>query len=367
MLNEDDIAAVVAKFQDAALGRMSWYDAVEGYTAAMGFHHGQLVAFGRDSLVTLNVATGDALAELESFGGHSPDINSRVRVGSTVPELHFLDESDFTTELDIRANEQYADWMERHEVGYSCVTPLIRQNGMLVGLAGLRSKRQEAFRSEEKRRFMSFAAHARAAVTLALALDGTKAQSLAAAMDTMSTPALIYGGSGRIVAMSPGAQTLAAEGRFGRVSAGSFLPHRRSERDRFDQLLANSLHSPTSHSARNAPPMILTGSDGARTIIEFVPLRAEAGFSFTPGAMVIFRGTHTSASRLSPIARELFDLTAAEARLVEYMIDGLAPTAIAEKTGISVGTVRNHIHRILSKSGCNSQLQFLARLHAHCS
>lgn len=367
MLDEDALAAVAATFQDAALGRNTWGQAVQTYTETMGFRDGQLVAFGRGSLVTMNVATGEALDDLESFGGHSPAVNSRVRVGSNVPELHFLDEADFTTELDMRANEQYAEWMIRHEIGYSCVIPLIRREGMLVGLAGIRSAHQEALSAEGKRAFISVAGSARAAVNLALAFEGTKAQSVAATMDSMNTPALVYDGSGRIVAASAGAQLLAAEGRFGRLASAAFVPHRPAERDRFDDSLAKVMRSRLAPSSEAVRPMVLTGSDGSHRILEFVPLAEGTDLGLAAAAMVIFRGGASSGGRMAVIARDLYSLTPTEARLVEYLIEGRSPSAVAALTGSSVGTVRNHVHRILSKSECNSQLEFVARLHKLCS
>jgi PAS domain S-box-containing protein len=55
------------------------------------------------------------------------------------------------------------------------------------------------------------------------------------------------------------------------------------------------------------------------------------------------------------------DLTPRELQVLELMADGLAAKAIAAQLGITVATVRNHIHAILLELGCHSQLGAVAQ------
>ena len=53
---------------------------------------------------------------------------------------------------------------------------------------------------------------------------------------------------------------------------------------------------------------------------------------------------------LSPRQRQVLDLLA----------DGLGPSAIARRLGLSVPTVRNHVSAVLRRLGCHSQLEAVA-------
>jgi DNA-binding CsgD family transcriptional regulator len=53
---------------------------------------------------------------------------------------------------------------------------------------------------------------------------------------------------------------------------------------------------------------------------------------------------------LSPRQRQVLDLLA----------DGLGPSAIARRLGLSLPTARNHVAAVLHRLGCHSQLEAVA-------
>lgn len=60
--------------------------------------------------------------------------------------------------------------------------------------------------------------------------------------------------------------------------------------------------------------------------------------------------------------RELFGLTAAEARFAVALAEGAAVEEIASRLGISMNTARTHLKAILAKTGTNRQAQLVAVL-----
>lgn len=60
-------------------------------------------------------------------------------------------------------------------------------------------------------------------------------------------------------------------------------------------------------------------------------------------------------------------LSAAESQVLSLLVGGLVPKTIARERGSSVSTVRSQIASLLSKAGCRSQRELLARLHLHGS
>ena len=368
MLDEHRLAAAAEQFRRAATDSVLWEDALNRFADATGTRTGQLIALGHDSLVPLNIMTrmpDEAALEFLEVGGGNPEINSRVRVGSSAREMVFLDQADFDVEGDQQRSPEFGAWIDRYDIGYTCITTLVRQPGTLIGFAALRSNAEGSMRDDEKRAFMTLAGHARAAVNLAISLEGQRAQSVASALEHMSMAALILDGTGRVLAMSSLAEQMLVKGLVGRVIEGIFSPSRVDERDRFNRSLAKALLARIRVDVSPPPPCVLTAQDGGRLVAEFVPLSEDSGFAFSPAIMVILKGGAAFRSRDAGIARELFGLTAAETTVAERLLNGRSPQDIAADTGTSVGTVRNHVHRILSKAHCKSQVELLALLRRY--
>lgn len=363
MSNEQRLAAAADRFRDAATGTASWEEALNGFADATGTRTGQLIALGRDSLVPLNIMTrmpDESVREFLELGGGSPDINSRVRLGAAAPEMKFLDQDDFDVAGDRLRSPEFGEWIDRYDIGYTCITTLVKQPDMLIGFAALRSKAQGWMRDEEKRAFMTLAGHARASVNLAMAVEGQQAKSVAAAVECMSMATLVFDGASRLIAMSPKGESAVSSGRLGRLVDGALALHKTLERDRFNRGLRQAILARLGPAVAPPRPTSITTVEGERLIAEFVPLPQDSGFTFTAAVMVVLRGLRgESALQTGQIARELFGLTDAEEQVASFLLRGRSPSEIAAATGRTVGTVRNHVHRILSKSDCTSQVEFL--------
>lgn len=53
-------------------------------------------------------------------------------------------------------------------------------------------------------------------------------------------------------------------------------------------------------------------------------------------------------------------LTERQQEVVALLAQGLGPAAIAERLGLTLPTVRNHISAVLHRLGCHSQLEAVA-------
>lgn len=364
MPNEGRIAVAADMFRSAATGAARWEDALNCFADATGTRTGQLIALGRDSLVPLNIMTrmpDEAAVEFLEFGGGSPEVNSRVRIGSTAPEMQFFDQADFDVEGDRARSPEFGEWIDRYGIGYTCITTLVRQSDMLIGFAALRSTKQGEMRDEEKRAFMTLAGHARGAVNLAISIEGQQAKSIASSFEHMAQATLVFDGAGKLLTMSADAERMMADGRLGRMASGTFSPHFTPERARFNARLRQAIIARVDPTVPPPLPAALTALDNEAVLAEFVPLPQDSGFTFTAAVMVMLRSLRRKvAPRAARIARELFGLTDAEEQVASHLLCGKTPNDIAAATGRTVGTVRNHVHRILSKSHCTSQVEFLA-------
>ena len=84
--------------------------------------------------------------------------------------------------------------------------------------------------------------------------------------------------------------------------------------------------------------------------------------SLGPQRVVLLAST-TYAVKLDPVAlKSLFQLTDAEIRVAQGLVEGHAPESIAEQGGTSVHTVRTQLKQLLGKLGANRQSEAVARL-----
>ncbi|PKB20254.1 helix-turn-helix transcriptional regulator [Janthinobacterium sp. 64] len=65
--------------------------------------------------------------------------------------------------------------------------------------------------------------------------------------------------------------------------------------------------------------------------------------------------------------QQLFDLTQAEALVAQALAQGTAIDRIAADTGVSINTVRTHLHHIYDKTGTARQGELIAKIHQSAS
>ena len=56
----------------------------------------------------------------------------------------------------------------------------------------------------------------------------------------------------------------------------------------------------------------------------------------------------------------LYDLTPAETRVFELVVEGKPPAEIARQFGVTLSTVRTHLGRVFEKTGCARQADLVA-------
>jgi DNA-binding CsgD family transcriptional regulator len=91
-------------------------------------------------------------------------------------------------------------------------------------------------------------------------------------------------------------------------------------------------------------------------VVHVIPLRGNSREVFAgTQALVIAVVAGRATSVGAPILRGLYDLTAAEARLVETVLAGRTLREASSALGISYETARSQIKAVFSKTGCKSQ------------
>jgi DNA-binding CsgD family transcriptional regulator len=110
-------------------------------------------------------------------------------------------------------------------------------------------------------------------------------------------------------------------------------------------------------------------ADGAPCLAHVMPLRVG---QIRPGlaqraTAAVFVAPAASPPRMPADALALlYDLTPAESRIFELIVDGQVPSDIAVVLGIAPSTVKTHLLRVFEKTGCSRQVE-LVKLAASMS
>jgi DNA-binding CsgD family transcriptional regulator len=107
----------------------------------------------------------------------------------------------------------------------------------------------------------------------------------------------------------------------------------------------------------------LRRADGAPCLAHVMPLRVgqiRPGVAKRTTAAVFVAPAASHRECLPTPWRCLYDLTPAESRIFEMIVDGQVPSDIAALLGIVPGTVRTHLLRVFEKTGCSRQFELVS-------
>ena len=169
----------------------------------------------------------------------------------------------------------------------------------------------------------------------------------------------------------------ASLGRGGRILAANDLLQKRTEvfttggGDRFvlrDPAANALLHAALDEVARPAPSgvrsvPIRATEERPAYIANLVPIRREAHDLFpTSTALVTLTPVEAPEVPTRHLLHGLFDLTPAEAKVAQALMEGLTIEDTAARLGIAAATIRTHMKRIFSKTGTSRQAELVLLL-----
>ncbi|MGH6895118.1 MAG: helix-turn-helix transcriptional regulator [Geminicoccaceae bacterium] len=138
------------------------------------------------------------------------------------------------------------------------------------------------------------------------------------------------------------------------------------ENARLDRLLSNALNRSGDLTPSAGGPLSITRPSGAHPLtVLVVPLRtkAEALGDRVPAAAILVADPDVRLDSSSEQhLRELYRLTAGEARLASWLSQGKSVDETAEAMGITVNTARAYLKRIYNKTGVRRQPELVRLL-----
>ncbi len=366
--SDDHWLAVVDSFGEAALGG-DWLQALEGLGDACGAERGELIGVGADRAVPFNwmsrVDMGPINAELMAVGGGHPDVNPRVGRGIRDPILTSWHDAACATDEELRRNFGYADICRRWDIPYGSQATLLRNDGMLIGLAVLRTEAQGRPERADRQAFEALAPQVRAAVRAQLALEGQGAALVSGAMEAIGAAAFVCDGAGRVSAHTPAAEAALSRGPL-RLRSQRLTAVRDEDARALDAAVRRAAAGPDPRGGDPFQTLVLRDPEhlGEVEVVDVVALpRRPYAFGFQPRAMVVVRGGRDADVRFPELLRLAFGLSPAEADVAVRLASGETREAIAEGRGASVETVRSQVKSLFAKVGVGRTGELTAKLN----
>lgn len=359
----DIVHHAMRAFGQAGIGADSWRHALQALSLATGSRGGQMIGLGGANAVPFNYTPElpeDAAEEFLAVGGGDPKINPRVRAGMRAPVLSSLAEADFTSPSETPQGE-YTDFITRIDVPFICLTTLVRDESMAVGLSVLRTQKQGHITGEQQRTFDAIAPHVRRAVQLQVSLRDQSAQILAGALENLNIEAFVVDAWGRVRAMSRAAEER-LRSQVHLAARGKRLTVRDPEAARQLESAIVRVASPTLDLDPPPPFIVAQASGGEAPLVLEVSAVARGTSEFGDGlALVVVRSPRNLEARLADLSKALYGLTPTEAAVASALAAGGSPQAVADRMQVSIGTVRTHIRRVFDKTGAHSLLELASK------
>lgn len=238
-------------------------------------------------------------------------------------------------------------------------------------LTAARRPSQPVFGDADRRGLALLLPHLERALGLswAFARERSARQALLDVLDQLPTAIAVVDAQAHPVMMNAAAEAILAMADGMVVSGRRLETLWHAERGRLAQLIASACAGANGVAAGAGGHLTITRPSGLRPFLVVVsPLprsfRDRSGRQ-TPVAAVIIKDPqaepHASAESRREIAT-LYDLTRAEERLLDLILDGLGLFEAAEHLGVSRNTARTHMKRIYAKTGTSRQAELVRRL-----
>ena len=273
-------------------------------------------------------------------------------------------DTDWYQKDDLIKTEYYNDFMRPQQVHSVLMIDLDLQGLETATVNINRAESRGPFSDDERDVAAALHPHLIRAFRLSRVFAGPRAlgEAAVAALDHSTHGLLILDGAGRVLHVNhAGERILARRGGLGLLAGRLAGPRPRLSKTLEALILTAASADPV---IRGGGSMALPATDGGAPLsITVAPLHAERWPMFAGGPSVLACVTDLGADLdISECKmRDLFALTAAEARVARLLLRGAKPREVAETSGVGVTTVRSQLASIFGKTGAADQAE-LARL-----
>ena len=357
MLDASEFGDAVAMLYEAAAVPETWPAAIDRLAQIAGCSGGLL--FAHSGQGTNWVASKEFSPVFERFMEQGW-MNRNARMAGLLAHggTGFVTDYDLFTDEELEQLPLYTDFMRPEGYGWGTATHVRAASGENIVFTLERRFELGPVARREVELLDGIRPHLARAAVLASKLQMQRAQASLASFEIAGSPAALVGGKSVVTAANPSFEAL-----LGQVII------RARDRIALDDERANALLQAALSDlgqdrlgdTRSIP--VPRKGDSPAFIIHVLPIRRQALDIFLrTQAMLVVTTSERSLRLEASLLCELYDLTRAEATVASRILEGLSINEIALEQRLSQETIRSHVKKVLAKTGCRSQVDFVRRL-----
>ena len=366
-----DIDPIVALLYDGVTNSGDWYDALDAVAQAFGSVGFQYMALDGQNMAMLEaIATFELpAATVHEYETHYMHDDPRMAIALQQPAGGSWADHDYLDKRVVSRTPIYTDLLIPNGACHTLALR-IRADAERSEFVGYFRPADAPLTSDEEREFLRrLTPHIQRASMLRtrMAKLSEHAALGLSALEHVPQGVAVVDGQGRIQQINRVAEMLMGTDGPCRVHGGHLAFVHAAEHAQFQRLLAAACaQKPGAKSAAGgaapaAGAFRLAGRVPA-VVVSVIPLKAShplAAFRQMHLALVVFASPGQQTGADASILRELWGLTATEARLALALTAGRSIKEFAEAEGCSWHTVRTHLRNTLRKSGCRRQVDLV--------
>lgn len=366
MYEAGQLALLIEQFYEGALEPGGWTGALETVTRIMD---------SAQSLIMAYRGTGDAPFAINENFGVPDEITAQYNAHYSRydPALAFVEATGVgqwyhdREQLGERAMARSAFYQEfMRPAGYSSIVAnRISGKGNFESFLSLqRAVGQPAFTREELNRLLPALPHIQRAIAIrarlqAAARDATLGKRL---LDSLQLPIMVAQADGRVLMVNARAEGVMT--RHPRLAVrGGALQLRGSGATTLQQLLRDACGASGPAVAGSMKLWTPSHELALQIVVTPLPARLQQVHEWgRPLALVMLEDPGAPDVQPDAALRQIYGLTAAQARVAALLARGAAPADIAQQLGVSIFTVRAHLKSVFEKTGARRQLDLMREL-----
>lgn len=336
-----------------------WNVALRLFARRTGSSRAQLLGLGDEATLFNFMPDIDPAYQREfmEIEGWRPEVNWRVAASGR--PLEILSEAHYDIVRQHSGTDDYEDHIRRWDGVHGCQTALVEGEGLLVGLAALRSEREGRSSERDQKLFAAGASYALAAVRMQQAMARRGTAMTVGAFDAIGVAAFLIDRHCAVAALSAAAEAIVGDDGALRLRRGRLGAVRRDADTLLQAALARVMNGAAMEQHWIASPQDGEGSGGLLCEMFRLP-RREWDFGFDPRVLVVARRAADIPMMRTVPLRAALGLTEAEAAIALRLANGEAREEIAAHRGTSAQTLGTQIKSILRKSDVAREAELTA-------
>ena len=309
----------------------------------------------------------DAALQERCFGELAPDF---IEMGGALRDIPlgaiYHDHDVFGAET-LRNSRVWQEWMRPQDM-YGGMACRLAKNGPAFWFFDVqRGRQQDGFDAEDVALLEKLYPVLRRVVELRRHIGRVTIQrdEARSALDRVAMGIAILDQDMRIAYANEGADEILSDpdSAVG-LRQGRLFARQPADQRQLKLLIEGALRSAQDPLAPAQASMILPGEDGSHSLSACAMPAPPSPQAHAAGKVLIALRRLETATNLVACARQLFDLTDAEAKFASALASGSSLTEAAEAQGVRISTARTHLARIFQKTNTRQQSQLVSLLRS---